>query len=274
METLVQRLRNKWLSDKPWAEWRLPIMLLTVSGVVFILITALFGVSININTKEIVMHLSPGDDWSQPMINKDWEDYNHANPMQQFPWWLYFVMVMGYFSCFCFFTYAWFRYMRWRWKMVPEFIAYHKQKIKKIKLTQGKFAIVDEEDYNELNQYKWHAVNSHNTGTWYANRSYGTGKRGKNKHILMHQEIMGFPNKGIDHINRNGLDNRKSNLRICSISENLFNSKLYKNNKSGFKGITWNKSNNKWRVKYGHKHLGYFEKKEDAIKIRKDMEKK
>jgi hypothetical protein len=82
-----------------------------------------------------------------------------------------------------------------------------------IKLTQGKVAIVDDEDFDELNKYHWYAYQDQNN--WYARRQ--VGGRGKQKTILLHREILNASRgSGIDHINGNGLDNRKENLRICT----------------------------------------------------------
>ena len=82
----------------------------------------------------------------------------------------------------------------------------------------------------------------------------------------------------IDHINRDSLDNRKSNLRPCDDSTNSMNSKLYSNNKSGHKGVRWDTVQNKWmaymKIKQHHKTFGYFKTFEEAVKVREEMEKK
>jgi hypothetical protein len=74
----------------------------------------------------------------------------------------------------------------------------------------------------------------------------------------------------IDHINSSGLDNRRSNLRICTFSENLLNTAKYKNNKSGYKGVVWFKSVQKWWANINFKKkqysLGYFDSLEEAAK--------
>lgn len=99
----------------------------------------------------------------------------------------------------------------------------------KIQLTKGKFAIVDRDDYEELSQHKWYF---HSKG--YAVRD--TGGR-KNRHsIMMHQEVMN--SKWIDHINRNKLDNRKSNLRKATPSQNQANHPKRMNNTSGYIGVS------------------------------------
>ena len=112
--------------------------------------------------------------------------------------------------------------------------------MKRIKLTQGKFAVVDDENYEYLNQFSWYV-----TSNGYARRTIRRGK--KNQYIRMHNEIIGTQkNKETDHINRNKLDNRKDNLRIVTRSENSLNKDLQKNNTSGYKGISWNKKEKKW----------------------------
>ena len=112
--------------------------------------------------------------------------------------------------------------------------------MKKIPLTQGKFALVDDEDYEWLSQWKWCAV--HARGRWYAVRSYL-----KKRCLWMHREIMKCPvDKEIDHISGNGLDNRKANLRICTHRENCQNRRPNKNGTSTFKGVYWYSRIRKW----------------------------
>lgn len=133
--------------------------------------------------------------------------------------------------------------------------------IKLILLTQGKFAIVDVEDYDWLSQYRWCACKSGNT--FYAARSKG--------HILirMHREIMCAP-KGLccDHKNHNGLDNRKSNLRLCTIAQNTHNQRPRPNGTSKYKGVSLHKNNNKWAARIAFKrkrmHIGIFDNQLDA----------
>lgn len=135
--------------------------------------------------------------------------------------------------------------------------------LERIQLSGGKTAIVDPEDFSTLSQYKWFASES-KKGHFYAMRSVGsTGK------IQMHREITNCPEDMIvDHINGNSLDNRKSNLRICSHSENMRNQKLRSG--SEFKGVGFCKIKNKYRARImldrKDYHLGYFDTKEDAAK--------
>lgn len=124
-----------------------------------------------------------------------------------------------------------------------------------IPLTQGKFAIVDAEDYAWLSQHKWCAAKD--KATFYAHR----GSNGRL--ILMHREIMRAP-KGLmcDHRNHNGLDNRKSNLRLCTSAQNQYNKRPKKGCSSRYKGVILRRDCKKWRAKICLKrkriHLGDF----------------
>lgn len=95
--------------------------------------------------------------------------------------------------------------------------------MKSISLTKGKFAKVDDEDFEELNKYKWCAGEI--KGIWYAYRGKREGLIVKR--ISMHRLIMKAEKRWdiVDHINHDGLDNRKINLRIVTNSENLRNRK-------------------------------------------------
>lgn len=118
--------------------------------------------------------------------------------------------------------------------------------MKKIPLTKGRFAIVDDEDFDFLNKRKWLAVNG--TNAIYAGRNQWMND-GKMKTILMHRVILGAK-KGqlIDHVNRNPLDNRRENLRFCTASQNTQNRRMQRNNKSGFKGVIWNRRSQKFQA--------------------------
>ena len=105
-------------------------------------------------------------------------------------------------------------------------------KIRYIPLTRGLHAIVDAEDYEWLNQYKWSVQPSANAKTFYAKRTY-CGRL-----VLMHREIM-KPPRGmfVDHINGNGLDNRRCNLRICTPMQNSCNRSKQRNARHRFIGV-------------------------------------
>jgi hypothetical protein len=115
---------------------------------------------------------------------------------------------------------------------------------KEIQLAQGEVALVDDEDFEWLNQYRWHINDS-----GYAVRNVSK-KIAKNKTVRMHREIMNTPfDLETDHINGNRLDNRKTNLRICTSAQNKKNAKKRTDNTSGYKGVDWDKINGKWRAK-------------------------
>ena len=119
--------------------------------------------------------------------------------------------------------------------------------MREILLSQGKIAQVDDEDYEWLTQFKWCVVNQH--GYWYVERKirYGCNRMSQKMHSLIMQAPKGMQ---VDHINHNGLDNRRSNLRICTRAENQHNRLPIKRNQTSiFKGVTWNNTCHKWRAR-------------------------
>jgi hypothetical protein len=134
---------------------------------------------------------------------------------------------------------------------------------KLIPLMQGKFAIVDAEDYDWLAQYKWSCQKSKNN--FYATRAKGSAR------ISMHREIMKAPEGvQVDHIDRGGLKNRRSNLRLCTHAENVHNSRPMRNATSKYKGVCWHKRKKKWCVsisKSGKRtYLGNFDDEVEATR--------
>lgn len=105
---------------------------------------------------------------------------------------------------------------------------------KEIVLSQGKVAIVDDADYEWLSRWKWCA--SRVPHTCYAIRSVGRGKT--QKRTYMHRAILDAPPElWVDHINADGLDNRRANLRLCTRAENNRNRRKHRDTASRFKGI-------------------------------------
>ncbi len=140
--------------------------------------------------------------------------------------------------------------------------------MKLITLTQGQFAQVDDDDYEFLNQWKWQAQKGKTT--YYAVRTdYSRGKRNRTL-IYMHcliLDIIGTEFKG-DHIDRNGLNDQRSNLRIATYSQNQANRRSFKNSSSKYLGVGWHKLTGKWAA-YIRKddkqyHLGLYETEQDA----------
>lgn len=133
--------------------------------------------------------------------------------------------------------------------------------------SKGQKFYFDLEDYDLIKKYCW-KINKN---------GYVLSSNG----VFMHRVIMNCPNElVVDHINgeesRN--DNRKSNLRIATPSQNCMNRKIQSNNTSGITGVYFDKDKNKWFsticISHNSIHLGYFDNKEDAIKARKDAEEK
>lgn len=153
-------------------------------------------------------------------------------------------------------------------------IDYKKSCIKTIKMekgvkpipvgTKGKYALVDEEDYDRVMQYNWHL-----TSGYASNNSLG----------LMHRFIMNCPDdKVIDHIDHDTLNNRKSNLRVCTQKQNCHNSRPYENSTSKYKGVYWDNNRNKWvsriSINSSHKMLGRFKTEEEAARAYDEAAKK
>jgi len=119
--------------------------------------------------------------------------------------------------------------------------------MKSILLTQNKVALIDDEDFERLNKYKWCAF--HLKNYWYATRNI---RIVTNRQILlyMHRIIMDPPsNVMIDHADGNGLNNQKSNLRICTSSQNIANTKISCDNTTGFKGVAYHKLQGKYTAR-------------------------
>lgn len=149
--------------------------------------------------------------------------------------------------------------------------------MRKIHLIRDKFVLVDDVDYVRLSAFKWilstsgYAVRSIATPGKYAN---GKGRR---KLVYMHRELMGaVSGQMIDHINRDQLDNRRKNLRFCSSSENHVNSKVYKNNSTGYRGVY--RQYKKWTARLNFRKnkflLGTFDTKKEAVEARRSAEEK
>ena len=151
--------------------------------------------------------------------------------------------------------------------------------MKKIKLTRGRFAIVDDDDYEMLKKHSWHCLEIHTEGKYYAGTTVRITKQ-KQYSLKMHRYIMGLKRgdgKLIDHINNDGLDNRKKNLRIVSYSENNKNRSVGKNNTTGSKGIYLEKQTGKYKVQINNNgirhYLGKYSTIDEAKQVRALKEK-
>lgn len=156
--------------------------------------------------------------------------------------------------------------------------------MKEIRLTQGKVAIVDDDDYERISQYKWYAGRDPKNGSYYATRSVVLQKepKFKTKNFKMHREVLGIVDGKIhvDHKDGDTLNNTKENLRAATPSQNGQNRRKNKNNASGFRGVSFKKrtyvrvSNRNWdppkqwvaQINVNGKRicLGYFYTPEEA----------
>jgi len=146
---------------------------------------------------------------------------------------------------------------------------------RRIRLTKGRYAIVDPKDYEWLSKYRWGIQRGRRTN--YAARRTEQRPGVKRKYVFMHKEIMKealaaarVPGPGprptklvVDHINHNGLDNRRANLRVATLAENCRNRRKQKKpTSSKYKGVSWEKVRGQWRAVIrtdnGNISLGYF----------------
>lgn len=132
-----------------------------------------------------------------------------------------------------------------------------------IPLTRGQVATIDDEDVH-LSRKRWRALWRNGRG-WYAMRNEGS------KVVYLHHAVLGpVATAEIDHVNGNGLDCRRANLRPATNSQNQANRRAPRNNTSGFRGVSWHKSEGKWRavikVHQRQTQLGYFGAPEDAAR--------
>jgi hypothetical protein len=140
----------------------------------------------------------------------------------------------------------------------------------RIPLTRGRFAIVDPEDYPRLAKHKWHLAKS-TTGS-YAVRWQRNPAKKTRKRIWMHRQLINIPqNLLCDHVNCNSLDNRKTNIRPATASQNLCNRPKRKSKtRSKYKGLEWDKTQRKWKVRIQVNkrkiYLGSFKSEIDAAR--------
>lgn len=146
---------------------------------------------------------------------------------------------------------------------------------RKIPLTRGQFAIIDEEDYARISKHKWCC---HKMGMvskrFYASRSEKYTVNKSRPTILMHREILGLymgREPQVDHINGNSLDNRKCNLRIMTQVENSMAKRIRSPRYlSKYRGVTLQRRSGKWIARAGgngvKKHIGVYESEIEAAK--------
>jgi hypothetical protein len=135
--------------------------------------------------------------------------------------------------------------------------------MEEIKLTRGFVALVDDEDYEYINQWKWCVTEC--KGRRYATRAYK--ENGKNHYLFLHRVIMQTPiNLVVDHMDHNGLNCQKHNMRNCTRKQNLQNKLPQKNSSSKYLGVSYSKEMKKFRADINDVFLGYFPDELDAAK--------
>lgn len=139
--------------------------------------------------------------------------------------------------------------------------------MREIKLTKDKVALVDDENFEMLNRFRWYA--SEESQTFYAKTDQG-GRKNRVRH-RMHRFIM-KAEKGqfVDHIDGNGLNNQRANLRFCTKQQNNMNKQKRNNCSSSYKGVSYYKSRKKWeaniQINGKNTRLGYFRTAVEAAK--------
>lgn len=141
--------------------------------------------------------------------------------------------------------------------------------MKEIPLSQGLVALVDDEDFEELSQYRWCAYWDPVAQTYYAHRN-GYTPEGKATVFLMHRQIMQTPRGMLTHHeNHNGLDNRRQNLRVLTHSQHGMRQRKQRCDRSSvYKGVSWHKACQKWtaQIKRADRlvYLGLFTSEQEA----------
>ena len=138
-----------------------------------------------------------------------------------------------------------------------------------VPLTQGKVALIDDEDAERVLAHKWFARFDRSSGRWYVMRK--VQRNHKSQSVLLHRFILIAPDGSqVDHVNQNPLDNRRSNLRLATNSQNQQKKGRHRANKAGFKGVCWHKGRKAFQaqIKCGgaRHHLGLFTTAEDAAR--------
>lgn len=136
-----------------------------------------------------------------------------------------------------------------------------------VPLTRGKVAIIDRTDAPLVAPYRWTAICY--DGRWYARRSRRVSE-GQGE-VFLHQQLFPvLPGWTVDHVDGDGLNCRRENLRQANHSENQCNKPAYRTNKSGYKGVDWDSHHGKWRAQIAkdgrHYHLGRFDTAEEAAR--------
>lgn len=129
--------------------------------------------------------------------------------------------------------------------------------MKKIKLSKGKVAVVDDEDYESLKGFHWQAMRGRHT--YYAVRQKWIPGKDRSESIYMHRSIMGLTSTAqhCDHADGDGLNNQKSNLRKCTNQQNRFNMRHRDGGTSKFRGVDFSKRVKRWRARVNKDKVVY-----------------
>lgn len=146
--------------------------------------------------------------------------------------------------------------------------------MREIRLTQGKVALVDDDDYERLAPLKWQAAKKRADKSWYARHGYYDPRPDDHTHtsvVPMHRFILGVTDRRVqvDHKNGDGLDNRRENLRLATVSQNQQNRFAHgRATQGGLKGVTWNRACSRWQAQikqYGRSiYIGLFDTEVEA----------
>lgn len=140
--------------------------------------------------------------------------------------------------------------------------------VKEIQLTQGYVAMVDDEDFERVNKHNWHAIVSYKTSHVNVYAVRGVASNGTVVRLWLHKVILNTLRQ-VDHIDNNGLNNCRSNLRECTTLQNIANSRKRANTISKYKGVHRLEAKcvtRPWQARLGQQHLGTFATEEDAAK--------
>jgi hypothetical protein len=127
-----------------------------------------------------------------------------------------------------------------------------------LNLSNGVYAFVDDSDYFKVSHYTWCKLEQ--DGKVYAKTTIAGVT------VLLHRLILNISEGLVDHRDGNGLNNQRENLRIATHAENMQNRRIFKNNKSGYKGVFYRQSKGKWVAQIRRFHIGYYDDPIEAAK--------
>lgn len=135
-------------------------------------------------------------------------------------------------------------------------------------LTQGQSTLIDDADVDLVSQHRWYAAKTRRGWRVTTNTKNSEGKQ---RNLLLHRFLM-EPEKGlvVDHLNHDALDNRRSNMRVCTYSQNAMNQRSARKSSSKYLGVSWDKGAKKWKasilIQGKKKNLGRFKEEDDAAR--------